>query len=365
MLSVCRTPAYGVESPRQSLTTTRIVASHLSATGGDSMTTHALSRLAQGLGLIAAAALVAGLAFDDDSLAKPPLVAAVLFAGAAALAYRAGVRKLMGCSLAEMQQALRKEYAAAATIHAALASPAQHEPVDWELAQHSAPQPDTQAILTITGNLKDQLQQLNDSIATAIADMGRASVVAKASGDSVNRGKNAVAEAANAIQSLAIYLEQSFATYQKLGEQSRKIDDLVLTIQKIANQTNLLALNAAIEASRAGEAGRGFAVVAGEVRRLAESTNQSSKEISTIVKALLSVSEAAIIDARSSIDSAHRGTELAAEAKSSMDDIIDGAKKRVVIVKQICDALDHQQVLAKHLTDCTADLSVQLDTAAA
>lgn len=330
------------------------------------MTTHTLSRLAQGLGLISVAALVAGLALDDDGFAKPLLAAAVLLAGAAALAYRAGVRKLMGCSLAEMQQVLHKEYAAAATIHAALASPAQHEPVDWELAQqHSAPQPDTQAISTITVNLKEQLQQLNHSIATAIADMERASVVAKASGESVNRGKNAVAEAADAIQSLAVYLEQSFATYQKLGEQSRKIDDLVLTIQKIANQTNLLALNAAIEASRAGEAGRGFAVVAGEVRRLAESTNQSSKEISTIVKALLSVSEAAITDARSSIDSAHRGTELAAEAKSSMDEIIDGAKKRVVIVKQICDALDHQQVLAKHLTDYTADLSVQLGTATA
>ena len=81
--------------------------------------------------------------------------------------------------------------------------------------------------------------------------------------------------------------EASEELVQGMGEistASRKIGDIIVTVNEVAFQTNLLALNAAVEAARAGEHGKGFAVVAEEVRALAQRSAEAAKQIKALIE---------------------------------------------------------------------------------
>jgi methyl-accepting chemotaxis protein len=87
-----------------------------------------------------------------------------------------------------------------------------------------------------------------------------------------------------------VQVEESFRSLQEsvrgLTHKSNQVLEIIGYISEVSNQTHLLALNAAIEAARAGEHGRGFAVVAGEIRKLADQTQQSAVQIGDTLQSM-------------------------------------------------------------------------------
>jgi len=98
-----------------------------------------------------------------------------------------------------------------------------------------------------------------------------------------DEGKNTVEDLAKNLQQISFIIQEAVSNMKELKEDNQKISSILETIENISSQTNLLALNASIEAARAGEHGRGFSVVAEEIRKLADHSSTSTKEIFEIV----------------------------------------------------------------------------------
>lgn len=114
----------------------------------------------------------------------------------------------------------------------------------------------------------------------------------------------------------------------KTNESSNKIGQASNVIASIAEQTNLLALNAAIEAARAGEVGRGFAVVADEIRKLAEQSSISTKDIDEVVNELQE-------NAKNAVQTVERVSSISAEQSSS---VVNSREKFMIISESMLHA---------------------------
>lgn len=143
---------------------------------------------------------------------------------------------------------------------------------------------------------------------------------------------------------VASTVQSSSKTISDLGESIRRIGMIANAIKEIAEQTNLLALNAAIEAARAGEQGRGFAVVADEVRKLAERTATSTKDIARTIAEINAISDAAVVSMHSAVSEVEGGITLIRKNGEGLKQIMSATLNVSERVDHIANASKEQSV---------------------
>ena len=208
---------------------------------------------------------------------------------------------------------------------------------------------DTQALAARTETQSTSLEQTSASVQELTVAVQRSAQGAQAA-DTLANAVRAKAESGGGA------IESSVAAMREIQASSRRMTDIISTIEGIAFQTNILALNAAVEAARAGEQGRGFAVVASEVRMLAQRSSASAKEIKSLIGA--------------SVAQIESGAQQVGSASQTFDDIVQGIREVADNVRRISASAEEQSSgLAQiseavvHLEEITQQNALMVDKA--
>ncbi|EKT4465206.1 methyl-accepting chemotaxis protein [Pseudomonas putida] len=142
-----------------------------------------------------------------------------------------------------------------------------------------------------------------------------------------------------------------------LNEKASNINQMVVTIVKVADQTNLLSLNAAIEAEKAGEYGRGFAVVATEVRRLADQTAVATYDIEQMVREIQSAVSAGVMGMDKFSEEVRRGMFEVQQVGEQLSQIIHQVQALAPRVLMVNEGMQAQATGAEQINQALAQLS--------
>ncbi|WP_425313482.1 methyl-accepting chemotaxis protein [Pseudomonas putida] len=141
-----------------------------------------------------------------------------------------------------------------------------------------------------------------------------------------------------------------------LNEKAGNINQVVVTIVKVADQTNLLSLNAAIEAEKAGEYGRGFAVVATEVRRLADQTAVATYDIEQMVREIQSAVSAGVMGMDKFSEEVRRGMFEVQQVGEQLSQIIHQVQALAPRVLMVNEGMQAQATGAEQINHALAQL---------
>ncbi|UOF90231.1 methyl-accepting chemotaxis protein [Fodinisporobacter ferrooxydans] len=209
-------------------------------------------------------------------------------------------------------------------------------------------------------NIEQSAQTINEMASGIQQIAGNAETVSLTvtfASEATVEGNQAIDKAINQMNAIHTTVQDASYFIKELGTHAQNIGKIVGIITEIASQTNLLALNAAIEAARAGEHGRGFAVVADEVRKLAEQSSNSAKQITNYIHTIQEGIAKAVAAMDAGTKEANAGIEVVNLAKDSFDKISASVDDVFRQIQEVSAATEQMSVGAQEIVRVVDDIA--------
>ena len=191
-----------------------------------------------------------------------------------------------------------------------------------------------------------------------VADTAKMLVeISHRSREEAQTGRSTMDKATQGLNRTSQAIQSSASIIDVLGRRANDIGKIIEVIDDLAEQTNLLALNAAIEAARAGEHGLGFAVVAEEVRKLAEKSTQSTKEISELIQGIQTEAREAVENMEKSTSMVEEGLVLNKDLGVALEKISDVVSEVYKFSQEIGAATMEQSSGSAQIAKATSRLT--------
>lgn len=222
-------------------------------------------------------------------------------------------------------------------------------------------------VTQITSNIRSQEQATRDS-ARAMSEMATVIQTIASSSASVadeayemerrsQQGNSVVRQVSEQMNLITESVKNTASAIEVLESRSQEIGDILNIISGISSQTNLLALNASIEAARVGEEGRGFAVVAGEVRKLAEQSEQATSQVGVLIQEIQAGIKQAVRAMEQGTSEVDTGLSVADQTGQLFEDILEAAKKVSNQIQEVSSATEEISASTEEMTATADDLS--------
>ncbi|EHS56812.1 methyl-accepting chemotaxis protein [Paenibacillus sp. Aloe-11] len=170
-------------------------------------------------------------------------------------------------------------------------------------------------------------------------------------------GNQIVQRVSAQMDSISNSMEKTVVSINALQSRSNEISNIVSIITGIASQTNLLALNASIEAARVGEEGKGFAVVAGEVRNLAEQSQESARQIAELIEEIQKEIEQTVEGVSLGSKEVQIGLEVTKQTGEMFSEILNAANKVSSQIQEVSSATEQISASTQEMTATSDELS--------
>lgn len=237
-----------------------------------------------------------------------------------------------------------------------------------------------QALKDMSGRLSQTLAEVKNSAGAVASAASQVAAAAQTVSQGTSEQAASVEETTSSLEEMSASISQNAENSRLVEEMSAKgagdadasgkvvnetvvamkaIAEKISFIEEIAYQTNLLALNAAIEAARAGEHGKGFAVVASEVRKLAERSQTSAKEIGTLAAASVQVAERSGKLLDELVPAIRKTADLVQEVASASREQASGVNQMNKAMGQVDQVTQRNASAAEEMSSTAEELSSQ------